>query len=108
MRTELWGLRNKETHELVLYYWASSQKHKALFSSQEKAEAACKWNEEYEPYRIVDPENYVEYGEWIESPTGNEVICSYCHADWNVFDNDTYRFRYCPNCGITMKGDNDE
>lgn len=52
MRTELWGLRNTETQELVLTYWASSQKHKALFSTREKAEDACKHNPQYEPFRI--------------------------------------------------------
>ena len=38
---KLFGLRNKETGKLILYYWASSQKHKALFSSKEKAEEAA-------------------------------------------------------------------
>lgn len=40
---KLFGLRNKETGKLILYYWASSQKHKALFSSKEKAEEAAIW-----------------------------------------------------------------
>jgi hypothetical protein len=43
-------------------------------------------------------------GEWIENPTKDSVLCSYCHADWNLFDNDTYRFCYCPNCGARMDG----
>lgn len=43
-------------------------------------------------------------GEWIENPTKDSVLCSYCHADWNLFDNDTYRFCYCPNCGALMEG----
>ena len=33
---KLFGLRNKETGKLILYYWASSQKHKAIFSTREK------------------------------------------------------------------------
>lgn len=41
-------------------------------------------------------------GEWIDSPDGTTTICSYCKADWNAFDNDTYRFNYCPNCGAKM------
>ncbi|MFA5675425.1 MAG: hypothetical protein WDA65_02785 [Christensenellales bacterium] len=41
-------------------------------------------------------------GEWIENPTKDSILCSYCHADWNLFDNDTYRFCYCPNCGAKM------
>ena len=31
---KLFGLRNKETGKLILYYWASSQKHKAIFSKE--------------------------------------------------------------------------
>jgi hypothetical protein len=42
-------------------------------------------------------------GEWIKNPTKDSVLCSYCHADWNLFDNDTYRFCYCPNCGAKME-----
>lgn len=38
---KLYGLRNMQTDKLILYYWASSQKHKALFSSKEKAEEAA-------------------------------------------------------------------
>ena len=36
----LYALRNVETKKLLLYYWASSQKHKALFSTRKKAEEA--------------------------------------------------------------------
>ena len=46
-------------------------------------------------------------GEWVENPTKDSVLCSYCHADWNLFDNDTYRFCYCPNCGCDMRGERD-
>ena len=42
-------------------------------------------------------------GEWIENPTKDSILCSYCYADWNLFDNDTYRFCYCPNCGAKME-----
>lgn len=38
---KLYGLRNKQTGKLILYYWASSQKHKAIFSTREKAEQAA-------------------------------------------------------------------
>ena len=39
--TKLYGLKNQLTGKLILYYWASSQKHKALFSSKTKAEEAA-------------------------------------------------------------------
>lgn len=38
---KLYGLRNNATGKLILFYWASSQKHKALFSSMEKAADAA-------------------------------------------------------------------
>ncbi len=47
-------------------------------------------------------------GEWIEHPTKDSVLCSCCHADWNLLDNDTYRFCYCPNCGARMDGEKHE
>lgn len=40
---KLYGLRNKETGKLILYYWASSQKHKALFATKGKAINAANW-----------------------------------------------------------------
>ena len=44
----LYVLRNKESGNFILYYWASSQKHKALFSTRKKAEEALRWfNESY-------------------------------------------------------------
>lgn len=39
----LYVLRNKDTGNFLLYYWASSQKHKALFSARKKAEEALRW-----------------------------------------------------------------
>jgi hypothetical protein len=44
-------------------------------------------------------------GEWIEHPTKDSVLCFCCYADWNLFDNDTYRFCYCPNCGAKIEGE---
>ena len=94
MRTELWGLKNKETGELVLEYFASSQKHKALFSSYEKAQKACKWkhNTQLEPFKInavpvvrckdcmfrCEP---IEFGELycpiLNGSMNNDDFCSY-------------------------------
>ena len=98
MRTELWGLRNTETQELVLTYWASSQKHKALFSTREKAEDACKHNPQYEPFRIeAEP---VMHGQWIKRP--DERICPFCNDRHSYFGGKEKN--YCPNCGAKMDG----
>lgn len=40
--------------------------------------------------------------EWIMTPDKTQVICSNCKSDWNIFDNETYRFIFCPNCGAKM------
>lgn len=39
----VYALKDKETNMWILYYWSSSQKHKALFSSKKKAEEALFW-----------------------------------------------------------------
>ena len=130
MRTELWGLRNTETQELVLTYWASSQKHKALFSTREKAEDACKHNPQYEPFRIeAEP---VKHGRWILEAHDERVNyrwnvtaeCSECCDEkkeiWAGFfpgvpcsmarktalisAESVVLGNYCPNCGAKMCG----
>lgn len=50
----LYALRNKSTGMYILYYWASSQKHKALFSSRKKAEDALRWFNESIYIEIVE------------------------------------------------------
>ena len=106
MRTELWGLRDKETHEPILTYWASSQKHKALFSTKEKATAACKWNEKYEPFRI---ETEPKRGRWVRivgmAPPEYHWrhTCSCCGdmaRDWKFHEELS---DFCPHCGADMR-----
>lgn len=106
MRTELWGLRNKETNELVLEYWASSQKHKALFSSYDRAQKACSWkhNMHLEPFKI-EP---VVHGKWIirvdDGDLFNHVHCTNCDFYWSN-ERHAKIFKYCPNCGAKMNGE---
>ena len=50
-------LRNKETGKYIFTYWASSQKHNAIFSSEKKAQEALKWfslREEVSKIEIVE------------------------------------------------------
>lgn len=44
-------------------------------------------------------------GEWIDSGVFDTTVCSECKSEWNIFDNDTYRFKYCPCCGADMRGE---
>ena len=64
------------------------------YRSMKKADEV--WNRRFDAMPVVR-------GEWIENPTKDSVLCSYCYADWDLFDNDTYRFCYCPNCGAKME-----
>lgn len=105
MRSELWGLRDKETNELVLEYWASSQKHKALFSSYDRAQKACNWkhNMHLEPFKIEPAIDAVpvKHGKWIRMDNDGEAIseCSVCKFPVSTFWNES---NYCPNCGAKM------
>ena len=46
----------------------------------------------------------VVQGEWISSEDCLDDECSICHKAWNVCDNETYKFLFCPNCGADMRG----
>jgi len=50
----VYALRNKDTGNYLLTYWASSQKHKALFSTRKKAEDAVKWIDDNTNIEIVE------------------------------------------------------
>ena len=42
------------------------------------------------------------HGEWIETENDTNCECSICHECFDMCDNDTYRFVYCPHCGARM------
>ena len=44
-------------------------------------------------------------GEWIQQlrPYEDEIVCSVCGANFNIIDNCTERFNFCPNCGAEMR-----
>lgn len=49
----LYGLRNTATNKLIYYYYASSQKHKALFSTEKAAVQWAKWLSQDMGVRII-------------------------------------------------------
>lgn len=66
------------------------------------AEEGCPHAVEAEPVRHG---RWVEYPECLkyENAYGDiDIVCSCCEAVFNVMDNDTDRFDYCPHCGAKM------
>lgn len=46
----------------------------------------------------------VRHGEWEFVQIDDCIICSECKNSWNVIDNCTETFNYCPICGAKMDG----
>lgn len=76
---------------------------------------APKWDG-HTPYDAIERigalscEGYREQkvGEWKQQlrPYEDEIVCSSCGASFNVIDNCTETFNFCPNCGAWMEGRN--
>lgn len=52
----------------------------------------------------------VRHGKWCEGTecySDDFIVCSVCGEAFNVMDNDTYRFDYCPKCGARMDEDDE-
>ena len=49
-------------------------------------------------------EEHGKTGEWIDHTFtyGNDIECPFCHKRWNVIDNCTETFDYCPGCGAKL------
>ena len=41
-----------------------------------------------------------KHGMWMQDL--DDIVCSECKTYWNVFDDCTETFKYCPNCGAKM------
>ena len=50
----------------------------------------------------------VVHGRWIEDVATDMIACTECGHAWNIIDNCTETFNYCPNCGAKMDGGNEE
>lgn len=79
--------------------------------AQEIRNAVFKSNQGIVTDRIADHLYEAGYrkqseGEWEQQPRPyeDEIICTACGANFNVIDNCTEKFNYCPHCGAKMKG----
>lgn len=88
MRTELWGLRDRETHEPIYTYFASSNPHRAIFAKKKSAEMACQYpmSKRYEPFRITGYETI--------DPVYQAGGCYCRECKYQDFD-DAYNKRWC-------------
>lgn len=72
------------------------------------------WNVYSELYDMIEElpsAEPVRHGKWVGYPyclcyegalTEDDIACSSCGAVFNVIDNCTETFKYCPNCGCRM------
>ena len=88
MRSELWGLRKVDTKEPVYIYWASSNRHRALFVRRDEAEKAClnPMNKGMEPFRI----------------TGADIGEPERHGRWEIHFEHWAPYQRCSVCGFEI------
>ena len=44
----------------------------------------------------------VVHGRWVEDTATDMIACTECGHAWNIIDNCTETFNYCPSCGAKM------
>ena len=64
----------------------------------------CYFKTEFDTTLEVADVQKVKHGEWQEDVLDN-IICSACGESFNICDNDTERFIYCPSCGAKCAGE---
>ena len=67
-----------------------------------------KWIEDAETYYKAVNKKGGGVNEDTPYFTESNIGCSECLAMFNVIDNETERFDFCPNCGAEMRGEEDE
>lgn len=81
---EIFSIPQVDDCDLIVYAWLPN--HDAIEIPPEW------WNAEYK-----EPKT----GYWIEERTYME--CPDCHEIWHYEENQTERFKCCPNCGAKMQ-----
>lgn len=52
-----------------------------------------------------------EHGFFVDQHTPyftDDIACSECLKKFNVIDNETQNFKFCPNCGAEMRGEEND
>lgn len=86
-------------------YWGRCQRIRKPRNGETAVFLDIKAAVEAQPTVDAEP---VRHGKWCEGTecySDDFIVCSVCGEAFNVLDNDTYRFDYCPKCGARMDGD---
>lgn len=54
----------------------------------------------------ISPDSLRPKGRWEQigyDDVLDRITCSHCKEYWNIRDNDTETFNFCPNCGAKME-----
>ena len=54
----------------------------------------------------ISPDSLRPKGRWEQigyDDVLDRITCSHCKEYWNILDNDTETFNFCPNCGAKME-----
>lgn len=88
----------KAEHEFIM-------NHPEIVNQSKWREAIC-YNRTLKALYNQPTANVVEvrHGKWDFVQLDDCIICSECKSSWNVLDNCTETFNYCPNCGAKMDG----
>ncbi len=54
--------------------------------------------------KFINDSQPIRHGRWDTYMDDNYIKCSSCQRLFNVIDNNTEDFIYCPNCGAKMDG----
>lgn len=82
--------------------WASDQRKLGIREALDMIQSIVRVDSQ-----TVDavPVRHGKWGEGLECYSDDFIVCSICGEAFNVLDNDTYRFNYCPKCGARMDED---
>ena len=50
----------------------------------------------------ADAKKNEKHGRWVEDTAYDMIACTECGHAWNIIDNCTETFNFCPNCGAIM------
>ena len=91
---------NVVTHLQIIHVWAEFARERDLqFFTPKHLEDIAQWSDDA---LALLKEQEVKTGKWIDHTYDDDIECPFCHKKWNVIDNCTETFDYCPGCGAKL------